>query len=304
MLYGILPRAVIAPLAFICLITTPVVGFLCLMPFAILRLLVPVESFQRAMGRGSEAGATAWLMLNRLVYRLFHRYPWKVQGPDGLQHGKSYLLICNHQSWIDILVLGDFCYRRLPFPRFFLKQELIWVPVIGLGCWAMDMPFMKRHSREDIRRNPALKGQDLETTRKFCERFRTRAVTVINFVEGTRFTPEKRDAHNSPYRHLLRPKSAGVRIAIESMGEQFAGIIDLTVAYKADPRGVLWSFLRGDQHQLVVNAELLPVPADLLATAVGDEAQARARFQNWINSRWDRKDQQLAKLAAAGAEAA
>jgi 1-acyl-sn-glycerol-3-phosphate acyltransferase len=41
-------------------------------------------------------------------------------------------------------VLQRIFHGRIPFLKFFLKQELIWVPVIGLAWWALDFPFMKR----------------------------------------------------------------------------------------------------------------------------------------------------------------
>ena len=189
-------------------------------------------------------------------------------------------------------------HRRAPFPRFFLKREILWIPVIGLGCWAMEMPFMKRHSREDLKKNPALKREDLETTRKFCERYREIPVTVVNFVEGTRSTEAKRLALNSPYRHLLRPKSAGVRIALDSMGEQFAGIINVTIAYRPTKYPLVWSFLAGEQNHLALHAEILPVPKDLMAGNYEDDAEFRARFQTWLNGIWERKDARLDTMLA------
>lgn len=295
MLSRFLPPTLLAMLAFVLLAASPVIGFLCLLPFAILKLLLPVPSWREACGRWVVAAANSWVLINRAVYRSFYPVDWKLDLPPGLDPAKSYLLICNHQSWIDIILLVEVFYQRAPFPRFFLKRELLWVPAIGLGCWALDMPFMHRYSRDDIRRNPALKGRDLEETRKSCERFRDIPVTVVNFVEGTRFTPAKSQAFGTPFRHLLRPKSAGLRVALDAMGDQFDGILDVSIAYRPTTGRIVWSFLRGDQNQLRVKAELLPVPKELLARTDEETPEYRARFQSWINQRWMAKDAWLAE---------
>lgn len=300
MLSRLLPAGPLSVLAFVLLAASPLLGFLCLLPFAVLKVLVPLPGWTRFWGRWVVAGAQVWCRFNRLVIGAFYPRNWRVQIPGNLDPGKSYLLICNHQSWIDIVLVADLCLGRMPFPRFFLKRELLWVPVIGLGCWALDMPFMHRHSRETIRRNPGLKGQDLATTRKSCERFRHIPVTVVNFAEGTRFTPAKRDAFGSPYRHLLRPKSAGLRVALDAMGEQFDGVLDVTIGYRPSRYGIVWSFLRGEQDDLALHAELLPVPAELLARSDEDSPEYRAKFQSWVNARWALKDERIGRMLADG----
>jgi len=298
MISVLLPPPLVGALAFLALITTPVIGFLALMPFALLKLLVPLKGFRKACSELAVAGAQWWVILNRLVYRVFYPVAWDVELSGTLDPNKSYLLVCNHQSWIDILLLADVFHRRTPFPRFFLKRELLWMPVIGWGCWALEMPFMKRHSKETLRKNPALKHEDLETARRFCQRYREMPVTVVNFVEGTRFTEAKRVARQSPYRHLLRPKSAGLRAALDAMGDQFAGIVNVTIAYRPSRHPIVWSFLIGEQNSLALRAEVLPVPHDLLAGDYDDDA-FRTRFQAWINGLWAQKDVELDKLLAA-----
>lgn len=296
MLSRLLPPTLLAALAFVLLAASPVIGFLCLFPFAILKAVLPFEGWRRFFGQLTIAGAQVWVQLNRLVYRSFYSVDWQLELPKNLDPTKSYLLICNHQSWIDIILLAELFHRRAPFPRFFLKRELLWVPAIGLGCWALDMPFMRRHTKDDVRRNPALKGRDLEATRESCAQFRDTPVTVVNFVEGTRFTETKRQAFGSPFRHLLRPKSAGLRVALGAMGDQFDGILDVTIAYRPTTHGIVWSFLRGEQNRLCVTAELLPIPGDLLERAEDDGPEYRARFQAWVNQRWIEKDARLSRL--------
>jgi 1-acyl-sn-glycerol-3-phosphate acyltransferase len=296
MLSLLLPPTLVAIIAFLALCTAPVIGFLALMPFALLKFLVPLRGWRLACGELAIAGATLWIVVSRLIYRLMYPVAWEVELQGEMDPNKSYLLICNHQSWIDILLLADVFHRRAPFPRFFLKRELLWVPVIGLGCWALEMPFMRRHSKDSLRANPALRDQDLKTTRKFCERYRDSPVTVVNFVEGTRFSEAKRVARGSPYQHLLRAKAAGTRIALDAMGEQFAGIIDVTIAYRPSRHAPVWSFLIGEQNQLALHAEVLPLPKELIAGDYESDADFRSRFQSWLNALWQRKDARLERM--------
>lgn len=80
---------------------------------------------------------------------LLHLNPhlqWEVHGLEGLSKKNWYLLICNHRSWADIVVLCVLFRKHIPMNKYFLKQQLAWVPFLGLACWALDMPFMKRYS--------------------------------------------------------------------------------------------------------------------------------------------------------------
>jgi 1-acyl-sn-glycerol-3-phosphate acyltransferase len=300
----LLPPSLVALIAALALITTTTSAFLVLLPFALLKFLVPLRGFRNACSDLINAIALRWVDINRLLYQLLYPQAWDVEIGGDLDPSKSYLLVCNHQSWIDILVLVDAFHHRTPFPRFFVKRELLWVPVIGMACWAMEMPFMKRYSKEVLERQPHLKGEDLETTRKTCEKYRGHPVTVVNFLEGTRFTEAKRKAKRSPYRHLLPPKSAGLSFALNAMGDQFAGILNVTISYRPAKYPILWSFLAGEQTRLAVHAEVQPLPRDLLTGDYQNDPVFRTRFQAWVNGLWARKDAKLDKLIAGQTPAA
>src|SRR3546814_19752519 len=85
-----------------------------------------------------------WVSANKLVFRLLHAVQWQIDIRTPLDPTRNYLLISNHQSWADILLLFDILHGRVPFPRFFLQHQLLYVPVIGMACWAMDFPFLRR----------------------------------------------------------------------------------------------------------------------------------------------------------------
>ncbi len=295
MLSVIFPPAVIGALTSVTLVAWMITCFVLLLP-AILLKLIPYAPLQRGCSHYCIWIATNWVRNNRLLFGLLHTRQWDVDLRGNLDPSKNYLLIANHQSWADIVILFDLLHTRTPFPRFFLKWELMYVPVIGLACWAMDFPFMRRHNRRTLEAHPELKNQDLETTRRACALYKTEPVTVINFLEGTRFTEAKRIELKSPYRHLLRPKAGGMSFTLNAMGEQFAGVIDVTIAYQPTTKNLLWSFASGEQDQMSIHAELLPIPADLMHGDYEADAEYRQRFQTWINGIWTRKDARLTHM--------
>lgn len=298
MLSVLFPASAIGILTCVAMTAWMLVCFLLMLP-AILLKPIPYRPLQRGCARYCIWIATNWGRNNKLLFRLLHAEQWELDLRARLEPGKNYLLISNHQSWADIVVLVDLLHARTPFPRFFLKWELIYVPVIGLACWAMDFPFMRRHGKRALQANPQLRNQDLETTRRACARYQTEPVTVINFLEGTRFTEAKRIARKSPYRHLLRPKAGGMSFTLNAMGEQFAGVIDVTVAYRPTNKPLLWSFACGEQDQLAIHADLLPIPQDLMRGDYENDPEFRKRFQSWVNGIWTRKDARLEHMTTA-----
>lgn len=296
MLSLLLPPSLVGLLAGIVLSASTVAAFLLFIPFIVLKLLVPMAGFRRACTEILFAIARHWSAFNHLVCRLLYPVAWEIEIRGALDPAKSYLLVCNHQSWVDILLLFDQFHRRVPPLCFFYKRELLWVPVIGWACWAMDFPVMKRHTREALEKNPELRGEDLRTTRLFCERFRNQPITAVNFLEGTRFSERKRIARQSPYRHLLRPKSAGLSFTLNAMGEQFGGIIDVTIAYRPSRYPIVWSFLIGEQTDLAVHVDVRPIPQEFLAGDYQDDPEFRSRFQSWVNALWARKDARLDRM--------
>lgn len=288
MLPRLLPRPVIGVLTFVIMVPSLFVWTLGAMTPAILLKLVPIFALQRACSRYCVWCARRWVGTNQLIFRALHDLPradaygqFAIEGE--LQAGKSYLLISNHQSWADILILFNSFHGRVPFLRFFLKRDLIYVPIIGVVCWAMDFPFMTRKSG----------AADIATTRRACAVYKLDPVTVVNFLEGTRFTEAKRVAKHSPFQRLLRPKAAGLSYTLNAMGEQFAGLIDVTICYQPTTRKLVWSWLCGEQSGVRVRARVEPLPAELLHGDYAEDAAFRERFQHWVNALWARKDAQL-----------
>lgn len=264
---------------------------LCLMPLALLKLLLPLAAVRRPIDHLMNGLASVWVGINNGWIAAVSPAAWDVQGLDGLHARGWYLVSSNHQSWVDILVLQRIFHGRIPFLKFFLKQELIWVPVIGFAWWALDFPFMKRGKGRGAQHS------DLKTTREACEKFKLIPTTVINFVEGTRFTPAKHDAQGSPYRHLLKPKIGGLGIALAAMGEQFEALLDVTIVY---PGGIptFWQLLSGQVPTVTVRVQPRPIPPGVLGGDPMQDKAYRQRIGDWVDAQWRDKDALIDALQA------
>ncbi|WP_373498517.1 acyltransferase [Desulfococcus sp.] len=256
---------------------------------AVLKPALPQSAFRKFCDRILTRCAENWIGCNNLNQDAFTDTTVRVFGMEKLDRRSWYLVVSNHQTWVDILVLQRIFHRRIPFLKFFLKKELFWFPVLGQAWWALDFPFMKRYTRRFLEKNPHLRGQDLEVTRKACEKFKTIPVSVMNFVEGTRFTPKKHDRQGSPYRNLLKPRAGGIAFVIGAMGEYLDSMIDVTIAYPGGPQS-FWDFLCGRIREIRVQVRALPISPAMLGDYFNDDA-FRDAFQNWVNALWEQKDQ-------------
>ncbi|WP_457018174.1 acyltransferase [Luteimonas sp. A482] len=266
---------------------------------ALLKALLPFRHVRRACNSLLTGIAESWIAVNTFLVDRLSGTRFHVTGADDLQVDGHYLVLANHQSWVDIVVLQKVLNRRIPLLRFFLKRQLIWVPLLGLAWWALDFPFMGRHTRAQIAKNPDLGRRDMEATRLACEKFRAIPVAVMNFVEGTRFTPEKHARQSSPYRHLLKPKAGGVAYVLDAMGDALHGILDVTIAYPGG-RPTMIDLMGGRLPMVHVSVRQRPLPLDTPGSGDGDERAARARFQRWMNGLWREKDEELGRLLGDG----
>ena len=258
-----------------------------MLPVALVKLMLPFGAVRRGADRVLNALAEGWIAVNGWWMALVQRMHWDVQGLEGLRRKGWYLVSSNHQSWVDILVLQKVFHRRVPFLKFFLKRQLLYVPVMGLAWWALDFPFMKRRTGS--------RAADLATARKACEKFRQIPTSVMNFLEGTRFSMAKHDAQQSPYRHLLKPKVGGLATALSAMGERFDALLDVTIVY---PGGVptFWDLLSGRVQQVVVRVREREIPKDLLGGDYEGDPAFRARMQTWVKDLWTEKDARIEEL--------
>lgn len=239
--------------------------------------------------------AESWVGANNAMMDRFTPTRVKVEGVADLRPDGHYLVLANHQAWADILVLQKVFNRRIPLLRFFLKRQLIWVPVLGLAWWALDFPFMGRYTKRQIARNPELGKRDVEATRRACRKFRDIPVAMMNFVEGTRFTAEKHARQSAPYRHLLKPRSGGVAFVIDAMGEGLHAVLDVTIAYPAGAPSMI-DLMAGRVPEVRVQVRERPIPAEIMAGNYQEDRAFRATFQQWMNALWEEKDSDMARL--------
>jgi 1-acyl-sn-glycerol-3-phosphate acyltransferase len=266
------------------------VMFFCalMVPVALVKLVVPHRPVRRRLDRMLNWIAMSWIGVNNAWISAAGNSGWQVTGVDGLRRDDWYLVAANHQSWVDILVLQKVFSGRVPMLKFFLKRQLIYVPVIGLAWWALDFPFMQR-------KGGLSSARDLERARLACEKFRLVPTSVINFLEGTRFSQHKHDVQRSPYRHLLKPRSGGIATALSTLGGHCHRLLDVTIVY---PRGAptFWQLMTGHVDDVIVRVEQREIPAELAQGDYAGDPQFRARMQDWVNTLWLEKDALIGRL--------
>lgn len=281
------------------LVLNVTVHALPILALALLKL-IPVHTWRARVSAWLVALGESWISVNnRLMDQLTGTRVEVEYAGCALDKRGWYLVIANHQTWVDIPILQRVMLHRIPFLKFFLKQQLIWVPLLGLVWWALDFPFMRRYSRAELARRPELKGRDLEATRKACERFRQIPVSVMNFVEGTRYTAAKHAAGGGGLKHLLPPRAGGVAYVMQAMGDAIDTLVDITIDY---PDGVptMIDLLCGRVRRVRVRVQASPIPAELRRGDYENDAEYRARFQTWVNALWQAKDAQLGTMRIAG----
>jgi len=290
-----LQGAVRGSLSLILYILNTVFWCIPLYVLAAAKAAVPLKSWSRLCSRILNAIAENWIWVNNQNQRLLAgKTRWDVQGIETLERSEWYLVLANHQSWVDILVLQRIFHRKIPFLKFFIKKELLWFPFLGQAWWAMDFPFVKRYTKSYLQKKPHLKGKDLEITRKACKKFKKMPVSIMNFVEGTRFTNEKHLRQQSPYSHLLKPKAGGIAFVLGSMGEQIHRVLDVTIVY---PDGVtsFWALLCGKIREIKVKVRSLPVSPEILGDYAND-GHFRVRLQRWLNNIWAEKNRYIEEI--------
>ncbi|MGP5533357.1 acyltransferase [Psychrobacter celer] len=246
--------------------------------------------------------ANHWISSNNaLIDNMLPRKDWRISLPDDVNTEGKYLLISNHQSWVDTSIVQYISEKRLPLTRFFTKFELIYIPIVGQAFYFLDFPMMRRHSKEAVAKNPALKGQDIEEAKRACALLKDKPFTLLNYLEGTRFTQGKHEQQKSPYTHLLKPRAGGLSLAINALGSEMDGLLDMTIVY---PDGVptysdLW---KGNIKRLGVDVRYLDIPAELFAGikrgGYENDEQVKAQMFAWIEQVWRDKDQRISDMLA------
>jgi 1-acyl-sn-glycerol-3-phosphate acyltransferase len=296
----LLPNWLRVPTGALLLTANTVLHVLPLFAVTLLKIVLPWKFFRRACNRVLMAFAESWIGVNTTLILAMTHTRFVVSGDAALRRDGHYLVLANHQSWVDIPVLQAVFNRRIPLLRFFLKSQLFWVPLLGQAWWALDFPFMKRYSRETLARHPELAGRDVEATRRACEKFRDIPVSVMNFVEGTRYTAAKHAAQSSPYPHLLRPRAGGVAFVLAAMGDALHAILDVTIVYpnvRHGGRPTLFDLFTDRVGEVRIHVHEHPIPAELTRGDYQNDPAFRETAQAWMNELWAQKEATVSSLS-------
>ena len=278
-------------LSFLLLVINTLFWCSFLLTIAVFKLLLPIESWKTLCTKWIIAIGECWIFCNGLWIKLLHKPEWTVSGFDSLNQSEWYLTMANHQSWADIFVLQGITNRKVPMLKFFMKDVLIWVPVIGLAWWALDMPFLKRYTQEQVKKNPSLRGKDVIEMKKSFGRFARYPVSIFSFAEGTRFTEAKHASQNSPYKKLLRPKSGGIGLTLSTM-PYIKKVLDFTIKYDSNDR-TFWDFLCGRMSKVKIQVKIIDVPESLVQKNYAEDEKFREELKEWLYCIWEEKNRFL-----------
>ncbi|KTD16306.1 acyltransferase [Legionella jordanis] len=281
-------------LAICVLVFSTFLGFVPILLLGIMKLF-PNQRWRLFCTRMVDVVASCWNSANNAYINRTQRTRWEVKGLENLSRQNWYLIIANHQSWLDIVVLQRLFNRKIPVLKFFIKDQLKWVPLLGFAWWAMGCPFMKRYSKDYLAKKPHKKGKDLLATKKAIELFRQTPATVMSFIEGTRFSAHKKHQQQSPYSFLLKPKAGGISFVIGAMGQQFNSILDVTIIY-SNANHSLWDFLCRRMDVIKVHIRQLPIPKQFIGNSLLENQDTQEEFRNWLNRSWEEKDHLIAHM--------
>jgi len=293
-----MPHWLTGSLTLLVILLNTLIGIGPMLLIGLLKVAIPLRGFQRRCSQAVMWIAETWAEgVNRTINRTT-AVRWDIRCEGSLDPRHSYLVVSNHQSWVDILALLQAFNRKTPYFKFFLKKELIWIPFLGLAFWALDYPFMKRYSKAHLARRPQDRGKDLEITQQACEKFRDTPVTIVNYLEGTRLTAAKHRAQDSPFRHLLKPKSGGIAFVMAALGKQMRSLLDVTIVYPEGTPPGFWALVSGRVDRVIVDIRQVELAEDLFAGDYANDPRFRIQFQKWVNDLWQAKDQRIAQLHA------
>ncbi len=258
----------------------------------LLRFLLPVPAWRQRMNRRVDAVIDHAVDINRWLFdrHLLDDVQVTWQGRERLSRHTWFLLLPNHQSWVDIILLQNLLRDSIAPLKFFNKRSLIWLPLVGFAMHLLGFPYLRRYSREQIRANPALREKDRQSMQRAVSIFEKRPTGIMIFAEGTRFTAQKHAAQESPHQHLLAPRTGGVATVLQGMGTRLEAVLDVTILYLHGPPS-FWGFLCGRMGPAIFDVRVLPLPESVSTTA--SEEVRRRRVQDWLEELWRRKDARI-----------
>ena len=266
-------------------------------------LLLHMDKLEGKLARTMDLIIDSYVIINRWVFKTLKLAQVEIHwsddddlSKDPLSKNKWYMVVSNHQSWTDILLLQTELFHHIPPLKFFTKQQLVWVPFLGQAMWLLDFPYVKRLDRKKIEANPELLTVDREATRLACEKFKNHPTSVLNFLEGTRNTPQKYAAQaTARFKCLLNPKSGGLTQVLSALDQHIHKVLDVTIQYaqtssRAEPP-TFWVFRQGLSPKVTLQVICRTIPTSI-SEAPSEEARRQAT-SSWVESLWQEKDATL-----------
>ena len=277
-----------------CNLTFWIIPVLVLVAF---KWLLPIPSMQPGI-----YGMMAWIyriavQMNSWILFKVLKIQLDVTGVNQTYPGDFYLSLCNHQSWSDILILQHLLNRKTPIMKFLVKKELMYLPVVGLICWAYDFPFLNRGKQPPKISDNSDRRSDSQTLNRSLARFLRSSATIMNFAEGTRFSPLKAERQNSPYQYLLKPKAGGLIAIYKMMGHELAAILDFTIVYDA-PRPTFWRFIGGKILRVKVHLDTILSNEFKENFGLPEINFNPGRAIEWLNQRWEKKERIIEQISS------
>ena len=260
-----------------------------MIPLGIIKFLIPIKNLRVSFTKLIIKIGEIWISVNSFWVLNLLNPKIEIKGFESLNKNEWYLATSNHQSWADIFMVQMLTNKKIPMLKFFMKHILIYVPVIGICWWALDMPFLKRYTKEQIKKNPNLQGRDFKEMRKSLNHYSLHPVSVFSYAEGTRFTKRKHEDQASPYKNLLKPKEGGMALAL-SVIPSIKFLIDITIIYES-PKRSFWDYLCGRLKNIKIFVRKIQIPEEFLNEKLIEDPNKRTNFKAWINDIWKEKDE-------------
>lgn len=233
----------------------------------------------------------AWTLVNEVMILYFLKIDIKLPDLTEINKDEWHLITSNHQGFFDILVIQIICRRKGLYNKFFMKESLIFMPFIGISCWGLDFVFIKRFAKKILKEQPEKIKKQHQYILEKCSYFRTYPCSVINFIEGTRYTKEK--AARSSYNNLLSPQPMGLSLLITEFYKQAKKIIDISIIYP-EKHG-FFDLIYGESVTINVFCNIHPIDSALAGDYRHDK-NYRKIFSGWIKQLWQQKDQEITKV--------
>ena len=264
-----------------------------LIPLGIIKFFLPITALKVLFTKFIIKVGELWIFTNKIWVKALHNPKWQIIGKENIKSDGWTIATSNHQSFADIFLLQDITNRKMPMLKFFMKHVLIYVPVIGLSWWALDMPFLKRYTKKQLENNPELHGKDVREMKRALKHYALYPVTVFSFAEGTRFTIKKNLYQKSPFKNLLKPKEGGLATAL-SLVNEIDSLIDFTIKFDTKKRS-FWDYLCGRMNSVKVIIREIKIPAKFLNIDLLENKILRSEFKDWLHDIWYEKDTLIGK---------